>query len=405
MSVSVAAPNNRSAIKIAPASQSVCSSACPPRLAIYLHDLSGGGVERQSLVIAEELRRRGADVTLVLHSLRGPLLDQIPAGLPVVDLKSGRTIDDIPRLAEFLRREKPDILLANFDFNNIAALLAKAIALSPTKVVICQHNLVFDAFLNSQRRLYRYVGLGYRALAPLMSKAIAVSAGLANDLHRRAGISSRRIVTINNPVIGPDFAQRAEEPVEHPWLHDPHHPVFVTAGRMVPQKDHPTLLRALALHRRTMGGRLLFLGVGPLEPEMKALVAELGIEDAVDFLGFRSDAPAWFRQADAFVLSSRSEGFGNVLVEAMGCGTPVISTDCPCGPRDILDNGRYGLLVPPGDPEAMARAMNEVGTLRARFPADLLRQRSGAYTYEACAAQYAAVFETLAPQRAWVARA
>jgi glycosyltransferase involved in cell wall biosynthesis len=125
----------------------------------------------------------------------------------------------------------------------------------------------------------------------------------------------------------------------------------------------------------------------------------------VDFLGFRSDAPAWIRNADAFVLSSRSEGFGNVIVEALGCGTPVISTDCVCGPRDILENGRYGALVPPADPIAMAQAMNEVSTLRARFPADLLRQRANAYTYDACASQYAAVFEALAPQRAWVARA
>jgi glycosyltransferase involved in cell wall biosynthesis len=404
MSVSVTA-TDRPARDLAPAPQSFSAVSRAPRLAIYMHDLSGGGVERQTLVIAEELRRRGADVTLVLHSVRGPLLDQIPAGLPVVDLKAKRTMDDIPRLAEFLRRDKPDILLANFDLNNIAALIAKAISLSPTKVLICQHNPVFDSFLSSERRLYRYVGLGYRALAPFMSKAIAVSAGLAEELHRLGGIPRRRIVTINNPVIGPDFAQRAEAPVDHPWLHDPRHPVFVTAGRLVAQKDHATILRALALHRRTTESRLLILGIGPLEPELRATVAALGLGGAVDFLGFRSDAPGWFRHADAFVLSSRSEGFGNVIVEALGCGTPVISTDCVCGPRDILEHGRYGVLVPPADPAALAQAMNEVSTLRARFPADLLRQRANAYTYDACAAQYVAVMEALAPKRSWVARA
>jgi glycosyltransferase involved in cell wall biosynthesis len=404
MSISVAAAR-RSAISLAPAAQTHAAGPRAPKIAIYLHDLSGGGVERQSLVIADELRRRGADVTLVLHSLRGPLLDQIPTGVPVVDLKAKRTIEDIPRLAEFLRREQPDILLANFDLNNIAALIAKAMTLSSTKVVICQHNRVFDPFLNSERRLYRYVGLGYRALAPFMSKAVAVSAGLADELHQMGGIPRRRIVTINNPVIGPDFAQRAEAQVDHPWLHDPRHPVFVTAGRMVPQKDHATLLQALALHRRTMEGRLLFLGVGPLEPELRAMTAALGLDSAVDFLGFRSDAPAWFRHADAFVLSSRSEGFGNVLVEALGSGTPVISTDCVCGPRDILEDGRYGVLVPPADPAALAQAMNGVSTLRARFPAELLRQRAYEYTYEACASRYAAVFEALAPTRVWVERA
>jgi glycosyltransferase involved in cell wall biosynthesis len=404
MSITVTAAN-RSALPLASASQSLAAGPRAPKIAIYLHDLSGGGVERQSLVIAEELRRRGADVTLVLHSPRGPLLDQVPAGVPVCDLKSTRTMEDIPRLAEFLRRNKPDILLANFDLNNIAALIAKAMSLSATKVVICQHNRVFDPFLIPERSLYRYVGLGYRALAPFMSMAVAVSSGLAEELQQVGGIPRRRIVTINNPVIGPDFAQRAEAPVDHLWLHDPRHPVFITAGRMVPQKDHATLLQALALHRRRTASRLLFLGVGPLEAELRGMTTALGLDGAVDFLGFRSDAPAWIRHADAFVLSSRSEGFGNVLVEALGCGTPVISTDCVCGPGDILEHGRYGVLVPPADPAAMAQAMDGVSTLRARFPADLLRQRANAYTYEACASRYAAMFEALAPQRVWVARA
>lgn len=373
----------------------------PPRVAIYLHDLSGGGIERQNLVIAEVLRSHGADVTLVLHRLRGPLRDQVPPEIRVVALDSRRTRDDVGRLADYLRREKPDILLANFDVNNLAALLAKAISLTSTRVVICQHNPLSSSFFTSERRLYRYIGLGYRVLAPFVSQAIAVSEGLAEELHRLGGLPRRRIVTINNPVIGPDFAQRSAQPVSHPWLHDPDRPVFITAGRLVPQKDHATLLRALALHRRGIPSRLLILGTGPLEAELKALVASLDLGDAVDFLGFRTDAPAWFRNADAFVLSSRSEGFGNVVVEALGCGTPVIATNCDYGPGDILANGRHGLLVPTADPVALANAMDQVGSLRRRFPADALRERANAFTYQACTNRYIEVLMTLTPNRAW----
>jgi glycosyltransferase involved in cell wall biosynthesis len=371
-------------------------------VAIYLHDLAGGGVERQSLIIAEELRRRGADVTLVLHRLRGPLHDQVPAGLRVVDLKGDRTLNDIPRLARFLRRERPDVLLTNVDLKNVAALLAKAVSLSPAKVVICQHNPISQSFIAAENWLYRYVGLAYRVLSPLISRAVAVSSGVAAEL-RASGLSASRVVTIYNPVVGPDFQDRAAEAGTHPWFGVAGRPAFVTAGRLVAQKDHEILLHALALHRRHSDSRLVLLGAGPLEAPLRALADGLGLADAVDFAGFRPNVLPFFRQADAFVLSSQCEGFGNVIVEALGCGTPVISTDCDYGPSEILDGGRYGVLVPPRDAAAMAAAMDQVATLRARFPADALRRRAADFSYAACASRYVSVFASVLPHRAWAA--
>jgi glycosyltransferase involved in cell wall biosynthesis len=374
-------------------------------VAIYLHDLVGGGVERQSLIIAEEFRRHGADVTLVLHRLRGQLLDQVPAGLRVVGLNSSRTMMDVPRLARFLRREKPDILLSNVDLNNVAALLAKVVSFSSTKVVICQHNTMSRSFVAGETWLYSYIGLAYRLLSPLISRAVAVSDGVAGELVAVAGLPSEVVLTINNPVVGPDFQDRAQEVADHPWFHEPERPVFVTAGRFVPQKDHETMIRALAIYRRRSGGRLIILGSGPLEGQLTDLVSRLDLTDSVDFLGFRANALPFFRQADAFLLSSRCEGFGNVIVEALGCGTPVISTRCDHGPAEILDNGRYGLLVEPQNPAALADAMDQVATLRERFPADSLRQRAGDFNYAACASRYMAMFKMLAPHRAWAASA
>ena len=372
-------------------------------VAIYLHDLSGGGVERQSLIIAEEFRRHGVDVTLVVHGLRGQLLNQVPAGLRIVDLASSRTLQDVPRLARFLRTEHPDILLANVDLNNIAALVAKAVGFTRTKIVICQHNSISAEFVGDQNWLYRYVALAYRLLGPLIDRAVAVSGGVAKELILLGGVPKDRVLTINNPVVGPDFQARCDEVIEHPWFSQPDRPVFVTAGRLVPEKDHETMLRALAIHRQRFDSRLILLGTGPLQPELGALVDRLGLTKAVDFQGFHINALPFFRQADAFLLSSRCEGFGNVIVEALGCGTPVISSRCEHGPAEILDHGRFGVLVAPCDPNAMAAAMNEIAGLRERFPADLLRQRANEYSYAACASRYMAMFSALAPDRARVA--
>ena len=395
MSLSVAAARLESRAKIS-------TSARAPRamsVAIYLHDLAGGGVERQSLIIANEFQRHGAEVTLVLHRLRGQLLDHVPAGLRIVDLNSSRTLMDVPRLARFLWTNKPDILVSNVDLNNVAALLAKGISFSGTKVVICQHNPIASKAAEGESWLYRFVGRTYRLLSPLISRAVAVSGGVAKELQEVAGLNSGRILTINNPVVGPDFQARCEDIADHSWFQEGR-PLFVTAGRLVAQKDHETMIRALAIHRQRADGRLIILGTGPLREALWDLTVALDLTEAVDFVGFRSNALPYFRQADAFLLSSRSEGFGNVIVEALGCGTPVISTICDHGPSEILDNGRYGLLVAPQSPDALAKAMDEVVTLRDRFPAEMLRQRAAEYSYAACASRYMALFDVLAPHRA-----
>lgn len=218
-----------------------------------------------------------------------------------------------------------------------------------------------------------------------------------------AGLPKAHVLTIHNPVIGPDFHDRCQHPVEHPWFGQPEQPVFVTAGRLVVQKDHETMLRALAIHRQHANSRLIILGTGPLREALNALVAELDLSDAVDFVGFQANALPYFKHADAFVLSSRCEGFGNVLVEALGCGTPVISARCAHGPAEILEEGRYGVLVEPRSPEALAAGMDQVAFLRDRYPAALLRQRASDFSYAACSSRYMSMFKALAPHRAWAA--
>ena len=367
----------------------------PVSVGMYIHDLSGGGVERQTLALADKLATQGADVTLILHNMAGELRDHVPASISVVGLNGQRTLEDIPRLAQYLRTDQPDILMSNLDHNNVAALLAKACAASPTRVVICEHNAIAPDAVSFPSWTYRMVPVAYRALSPFISKAVAVSEGVAGELMGLAHLPQDKIAVIHNPVIGDEFAASCVEPVDHPWLNERDYTLFVTAGRLVPQKDHETLLRALALHRSRKPSRLLVLGSGELEQSLRVLAQHLGIADAVDFLGFKANPLPYFRLSDVFVLSSRSEGFGNVLVEAMACGTPVIATDCRHGPSEILQDGLCGTLVPPCDPMSMAVAMDGADALRARCPPFMLRTRAAEFTAAGCARKYANLFDTL----------
>jgi glycosyltransferase involved in cell wall biosynthesis len=368
----------------------------PLSVAIYIHDLSPGGVERQCLVLARELQARGVDITLVVHKVRGELVPLLPKGLPVVSLNGRRTLDDILHLRRFLLDERPNVLLANVDHNNIAAVLAKAIAGTPTKVIICQHNPLTAGYHATVNWKHRFVPLAYRLLRRRIDHAIAVSAGIADELRHNGGLPDDKISVIHNAVIGDDFLSRSRQPVHHRWFQNHDQPVFVNAGRLVEMKDHRTLLRGFAKLRQQRPARLMILGTGPMHAELQALADQLGIADHVDLVGFVENPLPYMRAADAFVLSSRSEGFGNVLVEAMGCGTRIVSTNCPHGPADILQGGRYGLLVPPRDPDALAGGLNEVLEADKKFPAAMLRQRAEAFSYRACADNYRELFDKLA---------
>jgi glycosyltransferase involved in cell wall biosynthesis len=345
-------------------------------------------------VLARELQARGVDIVLVVHQMRGELVPLLPQGVPVVNLRSARTLQDVWRLRRFLLDEQPDVFMANVDHNNIAAALANALAGTATKLVICQHNPLTEGFHATVNWKHRVVPWCYRALASRIDHAVAVSDGIADELLDN-GFEPAKVSTIFNAVIGDDFDRRANVPVLHPWFVKKDRPVFMTAGRLVEMKDHRTLLRSFAGFVQHRPSRLMLLGAGPMLDELRSLADSLGIAEHVAFEGFVQNPLPYMRAADGFVLSSRSEGFGNVLVEAMGCGTPVVSTDCPHGPSDILARGDYGILVPPRDPDALALAFGRLLDERDRWPADRLRARARLFSYEACADGYANLFRAL----------
>lgn len=361
------------------------------RVAFYMQDLSGGGVERMRLTLIASLRARGVDASLVVGKRQGSLVALLPRDVPVIELGAARTWQAIPRLAQLLRDSQPNILVSSLDHNNIAAMIARLLSGSAARLVVCQHNA-----LSAERALgwkYRLVPLAYRILHHSAHAVVAVSRGVANDLCSVSGIERAKISVIYNPVVDEDFLRKCAGPPPYPWLAEKVVPVFVAVGRLTAQKDIFTLLAALRIMLHTTKARLILVGEGEEELALRRYAIQRGIAHAVAFVGYQANPLPWIRHADALVSSSRYEGLGNAIVEALACGTQVIATDCPHGPSEVLLEGTLGTLVPVGDAEALAEAMAHV-TLRM-VDAARLQARSAGFTASACADAHLNLFRRI----------
>ncbi|HEY9706701.1 MAG TPA: glycosyltransferase [Oculatellaceae cyanobacterium] len=359
-------------------------------IAIHLHTLFNGGIERVMVNLTRNFIERGLRVDLVLNEL-GYYVSQweFPPEVRIVDLKAPKLLTRVPNLRHYLRQEQPTALLSANHYANEAALLAKRLSGVSTRVVVSDHTaLSLEAEHSPRLGLRHWSPYAVRFLYPWADGIITVSQGVAKDLAGLTGLPMERIQTIYNPLVTPDILEKAKEPVDHPWFAPGELPVIIGVGRLEEQKDFPTLIRAFAQVRQVRPARLMILGQGSQLSRLNALVGELGLENDVAMLGFVQNPYAYIARAAVFTLSSAWEGFGNVLVESMVLGTPVVSTDCQSGPAEILDNGKYGELVPVGDSEAIAQAILSVlsGKAKSVDPAWLKQ-----FTLENIAQKYLAV--------------
>lgn len=325
------------------------------KLAIFLSSLSGGGAERSMLKLAGGIAQRGLGVQLVMAQATGPYLREIPASVEPVDLGASRTLTSLPALVGYLRRERPQALLSSIDYVNLVALWARRLARVPVRVVVNEQNTL--SFRGEEGgRLGRVPGLA-RRFYPWADAITAVSGGVADDLAVVTRLPRERIEVNFNPVVTPELHELKRAEVADPWLAPGQPPVLLAVGRLTPQKDFPTLLRAFARVRRERAARLLILGEGEDREALEALVSQLELTESVRMPGFAANPYACMSRAALFVLSSRWEGLPTVLIEALACGLPVVSTDCPSGPQEILAGGRFGALVPTRDEQALARTI------------------------------------------------
>lgn len=302
---------------------------------------------------------RGMRVDIVVAQREGPNLGHLPPQAGVVDLKAKRVSLALPALTRYLRKTAPDGLISALPHANVIAVAARCLAGSRTRLVLTEHTTASLSAAHSENRRGRVLPMFMRFAYPSADAVVAVSNGVADDLARLLKLDRSRITTIYNPIAAPRLIELSEQPVEHEWFADRRIPVILSAGRLTPAKDFLTLIRAFGLVRKRMEARLVILGEGNERARLEDLIRQSGVDEYVALPGFVQNPYKYMRSANLFVMSSRWEGFGNVLVEAMACGCPVASTDCPSGPREILDNGRYGRLAPVGDEAALAQAIVE----------------------------------------------
>ena len=309
--------------------------------------------------LAKGFAEQGLKVDLVLAKAEGPYLSQVPARVRVVDLKASRVLTSLPGLVRYLKQERPAALLSAMNHANIVAIWARKITGIPCRLVVSVHSTLSKETENASYARTRVMPFFIRWFYPWADSIVAVSRGVAEDLVKVTGIPRELIKVIYNPVVTPKLLEKAKVSIDHPWFRSGQPPVILSVGRLTKQKDFPTLIRAFALVRTERSARLMILGEGEERPKLEALVRELGLEDDVSMPGFVDNPYAYMARAAVFVLSSLWEGLSNVLIEAMAVGTPVVSTDCPSGPAEILEGGKWGKLVPVGDVEGLAGAITE----------------------------------------------
>jgi glycosyltransferase involved in cell wall biosynthesis len=403
-------------------------------VSLFFPTFGGGGAEVCMLGTARGLLERGLQVDLVVCRREGPLAARVPAGARVVELepswplvgracalaadpgglaellrpvliplKAPHRLMFLPALARYLRTNRPDALLAAMPTANLMAVWARRLARVPTRIGVSQRNTLSSIIGESAKWRKRFLPTLIRRVYGQADAIIAVSDGAAEDLARCTGIPRERIRTVYNPVVTPELMRKASEPMEHPWFEPGAPPVILGVGALIPQKDFPTLIRAFARLRARRPCRLMILGqdktpedTAARHAELHALADALGVADDLELPGFVENPFKYMINASLFVLSSRFEGLPGVLIQALACGCPAVSTDCPHGPAEILDGGRYGKLVPVGDDAALADAM--AATLDAPPSASALRARAALFSVDSAVDRYLELLLGHAPQ-------
>lgn len=355
------------------------------KIAILIPDLRGGGAERVNLLLLREFIATGHDVDLVLLRKQGVFLDEVPAEVRVMDLQADRIRQGYMPLVRYLREHRPDALLVSMWPLTTLAVLAAKVARFRGQVVLSEHNAL--------TRSVRTGGVAGTALRASMrwvngraDAVVGVSQGVIDDL-RELGLPKDMCRVIHNPIAISPGAVVPSSWLSHPWFKYPPARRLLAVGSLKPQKDYPTLLSAVkGVVDSGTDVSLLILGTGPLQDELGERRRELSLEGHVHFGGFVTDPGPFYRAAGLFVLSSAWEGFGNVIVEALAAGTPVVSTDCRSGPSEILQGGRYGRLVPVGEHKALAEAIIE--SLAATNDTEALRARAAEFSVEKIGKMY-----------------
>ncbi len=352
------------------------------RICFFLGTLNLGGIGKLTLNLTEEFLNRGIEVDLFLLKKEGDYSEQIPKGARVF-VAEGNNILRVLKFLQYLRKEKPNVSISTRQRLSIGNIVACFFTITEPIVSVHTNITVENEKLGKQRKATDIIT---KLLYKIPDKFIAVSNGVAKDLNFRTGVDISKIRVIYNPVYveKSDNITTLHKEVESLIKNDKTY--VISAARFTEQKDLFTLIRAFHIVRKKRDLYLVILGDGPLRNEIVNLIDELNLSDYVILTGFVNNPENYIERACLFVMSSKWEGFGNVLVEAMGVGTPVLSTDCPSGPSEILEDGKFGHLVEVENPQLMANGI--INTIDNPISSSKLIERAKDFSVSKIADEY-----------------
>jgi glycosyltransferase involved in cell wall biosynthesis len=362
------------------------------KISILTHDISGGAFTNLCIALVRGFLELGVDCTLVLLYASEEELVKY-ADIPIVTLNVKRTTFSLLATIRYLKEYQPDVILPMPWYFNIVAVWAKYLAGVDTKVILGEHNIIsLEASIEHRDKLHlRFLPILMRQTYPHSDALVGVSQDTITDLVETLKIDATiPMQVILNPINPARVQQLAQAPIEHPWFQNSTIPTIVTAARLAKQKQLDGLLRAFAQVVAVTPARLIILGEGPLRTELEQLCQELGIADAVWMPGYDPNPYRYMANCGVFVLASAWEGCPIALQEAMAAGAAVIVTDAPGGMKDIIDRGKYGRMVPTGDPDALATEILHLLSqpdLQQHYRSQA-QQRAGDFHYLKTAQQY-----------------
>ena len=356
----------------------------------YIPFFAGGGAERVAVMLANQFSKNGNSVSFVVNRADGPHKALLAEDIPLYALNPGTHFSSIFLFSSLLKKIKPDYIFCRLGLCPIVGVLGRLLTPIRVKVIISYHNLFYpNTPIPLGAKIAHY---SVSLLSRLSYCTVCVSSDIQTDLRDNFKASAKKLKVIYNPVDLEEANEKSKKNLpESLWEYQGKKQFILAVGRLTEQKDYPTLIRTFHRIHSEMPHDLVILGQGSLENNIRALVKELSMEDRVILPGFQQNPFPVFRAASLFVLSSIFEGFGNVIIEALAVGTPVVSTNCPGGPKEILANGKYGRLVPVGDDKALAEAVRL--TLKNPLSAEILQERAGDFALDKIASQYESICE------------
>lgn len=406
-------------------------------LAFLIPTGAGSGAQRVMVTLAKEIAARGRRVDLVVGRAEGPFVEGLsddvrlvplersgmiagrwstwradPSGLGalarpfLLPLSTSDMVYRLPALTRYLCENRPDVLMSAKVHTNLIALLARRAAGVRTRLVVSERGDYGDKIANSRRWRWRHIAPLMRRLYAHADAIVSVSEDLAKRLPGYTGLDPTRIQVLHNPVVSVSLHHQAQETIDHAWFAPGEPPVIMAAGRLETRKGFQDLITAFAKLSKDqpteqLPRRLVIFGEGKLRIALERQIESLGLSDHVDLPGWQPNLFAYMARAALFVLPSHYEGLPGVLIQALACGCPVVATDCPTGPREILADGRYGALTPVGDVNALADAINE--TLLAPHSKAFLQARGADFSVERAIERYLSLFDGLLDQGATLA--